>query len=48
MKEAGTAETGTFEVIAREWHTRQLPAWSESRATGTLARLEKDCIPLPW
>lgn len=45
MKEAGTAATDTFETIAREWHTRQLPAWSDSHATGTLARLEKDVFP---
>ena len=45
QKDADTAETETLEVIAREWHARQLPVWTEGYAADTLARLEKDIFP---
>ena len=44
-KEAQTAETETFEVIAREWHTRFTPQWSDSHTKTTLSRLEHDLFP---
>jgi len=36
---------GSFEAVAREWHTRFLPKWSEVHATSIMARLEKDVFP---
>jgi integrase len=45
QKQAQTDETETFEVIAREWHTRFTPQWSDSHAKTTLSRLEHDLFP---
>jgi integrase len=45
QKQAQTEETETFEVIAREWHTRFTPQWSEAHAKTTLSRLEHDLFP---
>lgn len=35
----------SFEVVAREWHSRHKINWSESHASRTLTRLEKDVFP---
>lgn len=35
----------SFESVAREWHTNQLPAWSERHAMYVLRRLELDIFP---
>lgn len=35
----------TFELVAREWHGKQKPVWSESHARITLRRLEHDIFP---
>ena len=45
MKQAETAETETFEVIAREWHTKFSPTWSPSHAATMMARMERDLFP---
>jgi len=39
-----SAET-SFEAIAREWHTKQAPTWSDSHAARILRRLEVDAFP---
>jgi len=35
----------TFQVIAREWFSKQTPTWSEIHAKNVLARLEKNIFP---
>ena len=45
QKQADTAETETFEVIAREWHEKFRETWSESHAHVTITRLERDVFP---
>ena len=45
QKQAKTEDRETFEVIAREWHKRFIPKWTESHATKTLRRLELDVFP---
>jgi integrase len=45
MKQAETAETDTFEVIAREWHAKFTPTWSAIHATTMIARMERDLFP---
>lgn len=36
---------GSFEAVAREWHARFLPNWSDSHAKASIARLEKNVFP---
>lgn len=45
QKEAETEETETFEVIAREWHTKFTPTWTEGHAITIKSRLERDLFP---
>lgn len=45
MKQATTAETETFEVIAREWHAKFTPTWKPGHAATIMARLERDMFP---
>jgi integrase len=45
MKQAETVETETFEVIAREWHTKFTPTWSTTHAATMMARMERDLFP---
>jgi integrase len=45
QKEADTAETETFEVIAREWYLKFSPAWAPSHAETNMARLKRDLFP---
>ena len=45
QKEADTAAADTFEVIAREWHSKFSGTWSEVHATTLKERLEKDLFP---
>lgn len=45
MKQAKTAETETFEVVAREWHTKFTPTWSTTHAATMMARMERDLFP---
>lgn len=35
----------TFEVVAREWHSKQVGNWSPSHAKTVLRRLERDLLP---
>ncbi len=44
-KQAAAAETETFEVIAREWHTRFTPTWTPGHAVTIKSRLERDLFP---
>ena len=39
------AATNTFENVAREWHTKSIPDWSENHAERLLTRLEQDVFP---
>jgi integrase len=45
QKEAATEEAETFEVIAREWHTKFTPTWTEGHAGTIMSRLERDLFP---
>ncbi len=45
QKQAKTEETETFEVIAREWHTKFTPTWTPGHANTIMCRLERDLFP---
>jgi len=45
MKQAKTSETETFEVIAREWHTKFTPNWTPGHGATIMSRLERDVFP---
>jgi len=45
QRQANIEDTETFEVIAREWHTKFKPTWSESHSTRILSRLEQNVFP---
>lgn len=45
QKAADSAETETFEVIAREWHTEFKANWTKGHATTIMSRLERDLFP---
>lgn len=45
QKQAETEETETFEVIAREWHTKFTQTWTPGHAATTMGRLERDIFP---
>jgi integrase len=38
-------ETGTFELIAREWFSRHTPGWAPGHADTVIRRLERDVFP---
>ncbi len=44
-KQAANADVETFEVIAREWHTRFTPTWTRGHTVTILSRLERDLFP---
>ena len=46
QKAAGTQETETFEVIAREWYTKFSPSWAASHGNKIIRRLE--LYVFPW
>ena len=44
--EAQAAEdANTFEVVARDWHAKQVKVWSESHAVKVLGRMEQHLFP---
>ena len=45
QKQSETEETETFEVIAREWHTKFTPTWTPGHAVTIMSRLERDLFP---
>lgn len=45
QKQAQTNQTETFEVIAREWHTKFINQWSEGHAATTMRRMVLDLFP---
>ena len=45
QKQTNLQETETFEVIAREWHTRFTPTWSTGHAATIMDRMERDIFP---
>lgn len=44
-KQAETEETETFEVIAREWHTKFLHTWTNGHAVKLLSAMTRDLFP---
>ena len=45
QKQAKTDEKETFELIAREWHTKFTPTWTPGHASTIMARLQHDLFP---
>lgn len=45
QKQAGTEETETFEVIAREWHTKFSHIWTPGHAVKLLSAMTRDLFP---
>jgi len=45
QKQANIQETETFEVIAREWHTRFNSNWTKGHSETIMSRLERDLFP---
>jgi integrase len=45
QKQAKTEETETFEVIAREWHTKFTLTWAPGHALKIINALERDAFP---
>ena len=45
QKQAETAETETFEVIAREWHTKFTHTWTPGHAVKLLSAMTRDLFP---
>jgi len=43
---AAAAASQTFERVAREWHSNQLPAWTEGYAQDVMERIEKNVFPV--
>ena len=37
--------TNSFEIVAREWHTKQSASWTPSHSEKTIRRLERDLFP---
>ena len=44
-KQAQESHEGSFEVVAREWHSKFSITWSDNHAQRILTRLEKDVFP---
>ncbi|MCW3477559.1 tyrosine-type recombinase/integrase [Limobrevibacterium gyesilva] len=44
---AGSDLSGTFEAIARDWHARNLPTWTERHGKDVLDSLEAYVFPIP-
>jgi integrase len=45
QKQAKTQSTETFELIAREWHSRFISTWTKGHAETIMSRLERDLFP---
>jgi len=45
VEKATQSGEGSFEAVAREWHTRFKPKWSEVHASAIINRLERDVFP---
>jgi integrase len=45
MKAAQSAEADTFEVVAREWHTKFSPTWTPEHGERIIRRFERDVFP---
>jgi len=44
--EAAEVDANTFEVVARDWHTRQSPKWRDHHAGNVIRSLECDIFPI--
>lgn len=42
---AGLPPINSFEAVAREWHTKNVPTWADSHSTKIIRRLELDVFP---
>jgi integrase len=41
-----SASATTFEAVARDWHSRNTPSWTERHACDVLTSLERDVFPI--
>ncbi|WP_235669661.1 tyrosine-type recombinase/integrase [Solidesulfovibrio carbinolicus] len=44
-KAQATEDANTFEVVARDWHAKQVKVWSEGHAAKVLGRIEQHLFP---
>lgn len=44
-KAQAAEDTNTFEVVARDWHAKQVKVWSEGHAAKVLGRIEQHLFP---
>ncbi len=42
---AGLPPVDSFEAVAREWHTKNVPTWAPSHSSKIIRRLEQDVFP---
>lgn len=42
---AGLPPLDSFEAVAREWHTKNVPTWAPSHSSKIIRRLEQDVFP---
>ncbi len=42
---AGLPPVDSFEAVAREWHTKNVPTWAASHSSKIIRRLEQDVFP---
>jgi hypothetical protein len=45
QKQAQDATKNSFEVVAREWHTKFLPTWTTGHSKTIISRLERNVFP---
>ena len=45
QKQSSIEETETFEIVAREWHSKFKSKWKESHAERIMGRLEREVFP---
>ncbi|PKN70130.1 MAG: integrase [Deltaproteobacteria bacterium HGW-Deltaproteobacteria-12] len=45
QKQSSIEETETFEIVAREWHSKFKSKWKESHAERVMGRLEREVFP---
>jgi integrase len=45
QKQAKTEEKETFELVAREWHTKFTATWTQGHAGTIMARMQRDLFP---
>ena len=47
-KEQERLDSITFEILAREWHEKFSPSWTENTIEANISRLSNNVFSLPW